>query len=152
MWPEVIPPSGGLIFLLFGLLAMGLSVLAYWLCRKGCSRADFALVGLVPFALLALAFAITDPRTAIVTLWPALVGSLVWVLVLMYMKPGSSAGDLPAWISAAALLVFIPFVLIGTFQGSGLNDAALMAAIWALLTLAVLPALEAAFSHLLAAK
>jgi len=147
-WPEVIPPNGGLILAVFALLALALAIGAYWLSRRVSQRADLALSGLVPFAVLALIFSSSEPRLAILPLWPVLIGAIGWLISLAVVKNTAWTTDLPALLAAVVLWLVIPALIFATFFGSGLNEAAMLAAVLALFILVELPAIEGALRRL----
>jgi hypothetical protein len=147
-WPEIIPPNGGLILAVFALLAMALAISAYWLSRRVSRRADLALSGLVPFAILALFFASSEPRLAIIPVWPVLIGAIGWLFSLAVFKHTAWTADLPAFLAAIVLWLVIPALIFGTFFGSGLNEAAILAAMLTLFILVELPAVESALRRL----
>jgi hypothetical protein len=147
-WPETIPPNGGLILAVFALLAMALAISAYWLSRRVSRRADLALSGLVPFAILALFFASSEPRLAIIPVWPVLIGAIGWLISLAVFKHTAWTADLPAFLAAIVLWLVVPALIFGTFFGSGLNEAAILAAVLTLFILVELPAVEGALRRL----
>jgi len=147
-WPEMVPPNGALILAVFALLALALAIVAYWLSRRVSRRADLALSGLVPFAVLALVFASSEPRLAIIPLWPVLIGAIGWLISLAFVKNTAWTVDLPALLAAVVLWLVIPALIFGTFFGSGLNEAATLAAVLALFILVELPAIEGALRRL----
>ena len=147
-WPEMIPPNGGLILAVFALLALALAISAYWLSRRVSRRADLALSGLVPFAILALFFASSEPRLAIIPLWPVLIGAIGWLISLAVFKNTVWTTDLSALIAAIVLWLVIPALIFGTFFGSGLNEIAILAAVLTLFILVELPAVEGALRRL----
>ncbi len=60
-WPEVIPPTGWLAAGLLALLVLGLCLGSYVLFQRWSGRANFSLVGLLPFSLAALVLAFAEP-------------------------------------------------------------------------------------------
>jgi len=147
-WPDVVPPNGGLILAVFALLALAFAISAYWLSRRVSRRADLALSGLVPFAVLALLFASSEPRLAIFPLWPVLIGAIGWLISLAVFKNTAWAVDLPALLAAMVLWLVIPALIFANFLGSGLDEAAMLAAVLTLFTFVELPAIEAALRRL----
>ncbi len=147
-WPETIPPNGGLILAVFALLALALATSAYWLSRGVSRRSDLALSGLLPFAVLALLFASSEPRLAILPIWPVLIGAIGWLISLAVVKDTAWTADLPALLAAVVLCLVIPARIFANFFGSGLNEAAMLAAVLALFMLVELPAIEGAFRRL----
>jgi hypothetical protein len=103
---------------------------------------------LVPFAVLALFFAISEPRLAILPVWPVLIGALSWLISLAVVKNTAWTTDLPALLAAVVLWLVIPALIFATFFGSGLNEAAMLAAVLALFILVELPAIEGALKRL----
>ena len=147
-WPEMIPPNGGFILAVFALLALALAIGAYWLSRRVSRRADLALSGLAPFAVLALLFASSEPRLAILPLWPVLIGAIGWLISPAVVKNTAWTADLPALLAAVVFWLVIPALIFGTFFGTGLNEAAMLAAVLVLFILVELPAIEGALRRL----
>ena len=141
-WPEVIPPDGEILFAVSGMLVLGLAIVVYLLARRWSSQADFSLIGLLPFFILALAFAIGVPQAAFVPTWPVLIASLCWVLAAAGRKSASWAVDLAALVAVVPLILFFMPTLVGTFMSDGTKSVAILAAVWALLLGAVLPVVD----------
>ncbi|HWH69441.1 MAG TPA: M20/M25/M40 family metallo-hydrolase, partial [Candidatus Sulfotelmatobacter sp.] len=142
-WPELIPPYGGLVFGVFGLLVLGLTVAVYVLARRRSGRPDFSLAGLVPFFVLAVAVAVGAPRGAYFSIWPVLAGSVVWI-VAAFMGGSRRAWtvDLAALLTAALLILFVLPLLPGVFMSDGFKSIMILAAVWALVLAIVLPAVD----------
>jgi hypothetical protein len=85
-WPEVIPPYGGLAPAVLDLLVLGLCSAGYILARRWSGRADFSLIGLLPFAILAMVLAAAEPRTAYAFIWPVITGSMGWIASMPWPK------------------------------------------------------------------
>lgn len=147
-WPEVIPPYGGLVVAAFDLLALGLATGGYHLARRWSARADFSLIGLVPFTIAAVALAVNVPRTAYAFSWPVLIGSLVWIVTVMAGRPQMTWPlDLAATLAAAPLVVmFLPF-LPGIVMADGMKSLAILAGVEVLVLGVVLPAIDGLFRH-----
>ena len=140
-WPEVIPPHGWLPVGLLGVLVLGLCVGGYILFRRWSSRADFSLVGLLPFAILAAVLAEAEPRTAYAFIWPVLIGSLSWVIVLR-LKPTKWSADAAALVTALPMLIIIAPFLPGVVMSDGMKSLNILAGIEAALLGVILPAID----------
>lgn len=142
-WPEVIPPYGGVYLLGCALLILGIARLVYEWVRRWAAPADFVLVGLALFLVLAVAFAIALPRASFMPLWPVLIGALAFLAVAAGGKERRS------WsLDLAFLVTAVPFVILvfpfipGVFTSDGTKSVAVSAAIWALLLFIVFPAID----------
>ncbi len=142
-WPEVIPPNGWLVAIATYLAALALTVLVYRLARRWSTTADFSLFGTTVFTVMAILLAIGAPHMAILFTWPALLGTLGWLLALAFIKTGR---DLPVEIGAllAALptVVFLlPFIPI-MFMSDGTKSASITPGILVLLLCVILPVVD----------
>jgi len=142
-WPEVIPPHGWLVAAVFATLVLGLAVGIYLLARRWSARENFSLVGLLPFAIPAVALAVAEPRTAYAFTWPVLIGSLVWIVAVLVGKTQRKwlldvAATLAALPLVAMLLVFLPAIVMS----DGMKSLAILAGIEALLLGMILPAVD----------
>ncbi len=142
-WPEVIPPNGWLAAALLGLLVLALAVAVYVLARRWSARADFSLMGSMPFAIAAVVLAVAEPRTAYAFTWPVLIASLVWIMAAIARKtPMAWSLDLAAMLAAAPLVVmFLPF-LPGIIMSDGMKSLNILAGIGALLLSVILPGID----------
>jgi hypothetical protein len=142
-WPEVIPPSGWLVVVIFDLLVLGLAVGVYLLARRWSRRTDFSLIGLLPFAIAAVLLAAAEPRTAYAFTWPVLIGALVWIMVMVVRGMQTKWSlDLAATLAAVPLVViFLPF-LPGIVMADGMKSLSILAPIEALLLGVMLPAVD----------
>jgi hypothetical protein len=148
-WPEVIPPNGGLYFIGFGLLVLGLTLLTYRLVRRWCGRPDLSLTALLPFPVAAVALAIAIPRTAYMPTWIVLVGSLAWIAVAVAGKTRRVWFiDLAALLEAVGFIVLLFPFLPGVFMSDGFKSITILAAFWVLILFATFPVFEGALTHL----
>lgn len=142
-WPEVIPPYGWLTAVVSWLLVLGLAVGSYILARRWSARADFSLVGLVPFAVVGVVLAFAEPRTAYAFTWPVLVSSLAWIAAVFAGKnqlkwPEDLAAALAAMLLIMMFLAFLP----GIVMADGMKSLEILAAIEVLLLSVILPAID----------
>ena len=79
-WPDTVPPDGAYFYLGFAALVLALSAGVYIAGRRITGRVNFALVGLGSAVVLSLALYVTEPRSQILALWPALIGSAAGAL------------------------------------------------------------------------
>lgn len=141
-WPEIVPPHAGWFLAGFALLSLAIAAGLYRLARRWGTRTDMALAALVPFALLAVLFALAEPRLALLPVWPVLLGSLAWLAFLGIARLRRASLDLPAWITAALSVVHWPAAFFTIFFSAGPNDLPLIMALWTALVFVLLPALE----------
>jgi hypothetical protein len=148
-WPEVIPPNGGLYFIGFGLLVLGLTLLLYRLVRRWCGRPDLSLTALLPFPVAAVALAVAIPRTAYMPTWIVLVGSLAWIAAAVTSKPHRRwSVELAALIEAVGFIVLLFPFLPGVFMSDGFKSITILAAFWVVILFATLPVIEGAIAHM----
>ncbi len=152
-WPEVIPPYGGLVVAGLDLLVLGLAVAGYILARRWSARADFSLIGLLPFAIVGPVLAFAEPRTAYAFIWPVLIGSLGWIAAtLAGRKQKSWLQDLAATLAALPLIaLLLPFVP-GVVMADGMKSLEILAGVEALLLGVILPAIDGLLVGTLAGK
>jgi hypothetical protein len=142
-WPEVIPPHGWYPVIAFYLLAFGLSLLGYTLARRRCGRVDYALVGLIPFLVPAIAFSIVTPRVAYAFIWPVLIGSLCWIAaVLAGQKYWNWSLDAASILAALPLLVLLLPFLPGVVMADGMKSLNILAGIEVLMLGVILPVID----------
>lgn len=142
-WPEVIPPYGGLVVAGLDLLVLGLAVTGYILARRWSARADFSLIGLLPFAIVGPVLAFAEPRTAYAFIWPVLIGSLGWIAATLAGRQQKSwLQDLAATLAALPLIaLLLPFVP-GVVMADGMKSLEILAGVEALLLGVILPAMD----------
>ena len=145
-WPEVIPPYGWQILILANLVVAVLTVVIYRLARRWSERANFSLVVLSIFLLLAVALAISTPQATIAPTWPVLVGSASWIVVAVVRRDGKGwPVDAGALLSAIPAVTFILPLVPGVFMGDGTKSVAITAGVWAILLGIILPAVDGLF-------
>jgi hypothetical protein len=142
-WPEVIPPYGSLVAAVFATLVLGLAVGGYSLARRWCARREFALAGLVPFIIPAVALAVAVPRAAYVFIWPVLIGSSGWIAaVAAGRKRMTWSVDMATTLAAVPLVILLLPFLPGVVMADGMKSLAILAGLEALLLGVVLPAVD----------
>ncbi len=144
--PEVIPPTGWLAAGLLALLVLGLCLGSYVLFQRWSGRANFSLVGLLPFSLAALVLAFAELRAADAFIWSALIGSLVWNLAAAlgpkeakWALEVSRAAGCPA-TDHLLLSPFLPGVVMPGWDERTLN---ILAGIEAFTLAGILPVVDA---------
>jgi hypothetical protein len=145
-WPEMVPPGSGYVFAAFLALGLGLALAAYLWARRSAQPMEISLMGLLPFVLIHLFLAAGQPRGAIIITWPALLGSLAWLLALVPAARGQHGPSWPAFLAAALFLVHLPALLLGDFMSEGLNSIGLLSLVWGLLLFVLLPGIEVAIT------
>jgi peptidase M28-like protein len=142
-WPEVIPPHGWFVAGVLGLLVLGLTVEGYLLARRWSTRADFSLIGLVPFSLAAVALAMAEPRGAYAFIWPMLTSSLIWIVAV---SVGSTKTKWSLdWVTTLAALPFVVLllpVLPGIIMSDGMKSLNILAGVEVALLVVMLPAID----------
>jgi hypothetical protein len=141
-WPEVIPPYGGLAAGMIDVIVLGLAVAGYVLARRWSARADFSLIGLVPFLIAAVALAISVPRTAYAFIWPVLIGSLGWIVAALVSKQMKWSQDVAATLAALPVVVLLLPFIPGVVMADGMKSLEILAAIEVLLLAVILPAID----------
>jgi len=142
-WPEVIPPYGGWIDIVFALLILGLAVGGYLIARRWSTRVDFSLAGLVPFLFLAMATAFAAPRGAYLFTWPVLISSLGWIVGFLAGKKRMSWSlDLVLTVAASTMIVFFLPFLPGVVMADGMKSLAILAGVEAMILGVTLPVLD----------
>ncbi len=146
-WPEVIPPYGGWVVLVLGLLVLALTVAGYSLVRRWCGRPDFSLAGLVPFAVAAIILSIVTPRAAYAFLWPVMLGSLGWITAGF-----AGRKNIPWSVGMATLLAALPLVILllpflpGVVMSDGMKSLNILAAFEVLMLCVFLPVVDGLLS------
>jgi hypothetical protein len=147
-WPEVIPPYGELAAGALALLVLGLATAGYILGRRWSLPADFSLIGLLFFAIPAVAVGATEPRAAYSFIWPVLIGSVGWLVVAAF---GSKQAR---WsLATGIMLVAVPIVLFvvpflpGVVMSDGMKSLNILAGVEAALLAVILPAVDGLLVH-----
>ena len=144
-YPEVIPPNGWWAVAGLDLLVMGICVAGYILTRRWARQMDVSLVGLVPFAAAGVIMSAAEPRAAYAFLWPALVGALSWIAVVVLGKQHSSwSVGLAAFVAALPLILLLLPAVPGIAMADGMKSLNILAGIEALLLAVILPAVDSA--------
>ncbi len=147
-WPEVIPPYAALADGILALLVLAIAIGGYLLARRWSARADFSLVGMLPFLPVAVALALTMPRAAYAFSWPVLIGSLAWIAAAAGgVKPATWAFDLVPLVAALPLIALLVPFLPGTIMADGMNSVAILAAVEALILGVLLPVVDGIFKR-----
>lgn len=142
-WPEVIPPHGWLILGLTNLVGLLLMIFAYRLARRWSSRADFSLLGMLVFGLVAVALAVGIPRAAIYPTWPVLSGAVAWIVGVVLYHQGKRWGlDLGALGAAIPTILYILPLVPGVFMGDGTKSVAITAGVFMIILGVVLPVVD----------
>ncbi len=142
-WPEVIPPYGGLAAGILAVVVLGLAFVGYILARRWSQPAEFSLIGLLPFAIFAVAVAAAEPRAACSFIWPVLIGSLGWVLaVALSRRQVNRSLTAGIMLTAISVVVFFAPFLPGVVMSDGMKSLNILAGIEAALLALVLPALD----------
>jgi len=141
-WPEVIPPNSGYALAGFALLVTGVTYLAYRLCRRRCSPAEFSIAGLLPFYLFSGAFSFLMPMMAYPFLWPALLGSSAWLFCALIQGNRTCRSAVPALIAALPLMVLLLPFIPGIVMADGMKSLEILGAVFALILFIVLPAVD----------
>jgi hypothetical protein len=142
-WPEVIPPNGWVAVAAFYLLALGLCILGYILARRWCGRLDYALAGLAPFLLPALALSAATPRAAYAFIWPVLIGSLGWIAATSAgRKHWNWSADVAAALAALTTLILILPLLPGVVMADGMKSLNILSGVEALMLAIILPVID----------
>ncbi len=141
-WPEVIPPGSGYAFAAFALLAAGIAYLAYRLCRRRCSPAEFSIAGLLPFYLSSGALSFLMPMTAYPFLWPALIGSSAWLVCVLIRGKRPCPPAIPASIAALPLMVLLLPLVPGIVMADGMKSLEILGAVLTLILFMVFPAVD----------
>jgi hypothetical protein len=142
-WPEVIPPYGGLAPAVLDLLVLGLCSAGYILARRWSGRADFSLIGLLPFAILALVLAAAEPRTAYAFIWPVIIGSMGWIAsIAAGRKYMDKSSDVAAVLAALPLVVLLLVFLPGIVMADGMKSLNILVGFEALMLGVILPAVD----------
>lgn len=143
-WPEVIPPNGGLVAGLLGLLVLGIALTVYTMARRWSSRFEFSIIWLMPFGILSVVLAKVEPRTAYAFSWPVMISSLIWIGTV-FIKTQNRKRYLNLITTSMAIpliLIFLPF-LPGIIMADGMKSLAILAVILSILLIgAILPAVE----------
>ena len=144
-WPDTVPPDGAYFYFGFAVLVLVLSAGVYMAARRIAGRVNFALVGLGSAVVLSLALYVAEPRSQILALWPALIGSAAWCGAVVLDRRHTRWTIELAMLAAAAVACFmlVP-ALVELFMEHGLNGVAKDAAIFALLLAFVLPVADLA--------
>lgn len=142
-WPEVIPPHAGLVDLIFAILILILFVYAYRFIRRWSSAHAFTLSGLFILWLPAMVTALSEPRATYLFVWPVLVGSFSWVIIILLGKQSKPwLIDVVFLLSAIpALILVLPF-LPGVVMADGMKSLSILAALWAILLSVILPVVD----------
>ena len=139
-WPEVIPPYGGVIDMVFALLIFGLAVVGYVFARRWSTRVDYALAGLAPFLLVAVATGFAFPRGAYIFTWPVMISSLGWIVGFFARRKSKRwSVDLALTGAATMMIVFILPFLPGIVMADGMKSLAILAGVEALILGVILP-------------
>ena len=141
-WPEVIPPRSGYAFAAFALLAAGIGYLAYRLCRRRCSSAEFSIAGMLPLYLCAGVLSFVKPMTAYPFLWPALIGSFAWLVCGLINRKRPCPPAIPATIAALPLIVLLLPLVPGVVMADGMKSLEVLGAVLTLILFMVFPALD----------
>jgi hypothetical protein len=142
-WPEVIPAHGWLVAGVLGFLVLGLTVVGYLLVRRWTGRADFFLIGLVPFTIAAVALATSVPSAAYAFIWPVLISSLIWITAITVRKsPTKWSLDLTTTIGAIPLVVMLLPSLPGIIMSDGMKSLNILAGAEVTLLAVILPAID----------
>ncbi len=141
-WPEVIPPYAGLAAGALALLVLGLAVVGYIIARRLSRPADFSLIGLLLFAIPAVALAAAEPRAAYTFIWPVLIGSVGWLVSAFGSKPAKWSLTTGMMLAAIPILVFFAPILPGIVMSDGMKSLNILAGVEAALLAVVLPALD----------
>ncbi|RPI33779.1 MAG: M28 family peptidase [Chloroflexota bacterium] len=152
-WPEIIPPNGGLAAAGLALLVLGVAVAGYFLARRWNGRADFSLAGLAPYAVPAVALAVSEPRTAYAFIWPVVIGSLGWIgAAVAGKKDAKWSQDFAITLAALPLVVILVPFLPGVVMSDGMKSLEILAVVEVLLLGVILPAVDGLFVRLPAQK
>jgi len=147
-WPEVIPPNGGWIDIIFALLVFGLAVGSYRLVRRWSKPVDYSLAGLIPLLIAAVATAFTAPRGAYLFTWPVLISSVGWIAGFIAMQRGLRwALEMSLVLSALMVTIFILPFLPGVVMADGMKSLAILAGVEALILGVVFPAIDRLLVH-----
>lgn len=147
-WPEVIPPYAGWIDLVLAIFILGLVMVGYLIARRWSSKADFSLVGLIPFLVTALVTAFAIPRAAYLFTWPVLISSLGWIIGLVAKRKGINWSlDLSLTLAATTMIVFILPFLPGVVMADGMKSLAILAGIEVLILGVIIPAVDMLLVH-----
>lgn len=142
-WPEVIPPYGWEILILTNLAALALMGVVYRLARRWSAPVSFSLFGLVIYLLLAVVFALADPRGAIIITWPVLIGAVSWIAALLLRRNGKEwAFDAGALLAAIPTMLYILPLVPATFMGDGTKSVAITAGVWVVMLAIMLPVVD----------
>ena len=142
-WPEVIPPHGGWVDLIFALLILVLAIVGYRLARRWSKPMDFSIAGLLPFLLAATATAFAAPRGSYLFTWPVLISLLGWIAAWVIGKKRTNRSlDLVLLVTASAFIIFILPFLPGVVMADGMKSLAILAGVEALILGVVLPAVD----------
>lgn len=142
-WPEVIPPFAGLVDLIFAILVLVLFIYIYNFIRRWSTPAAFSLTGLLILWLPAIATAISEPRASYLFLWPVLIGSFAWVIVLLLDKLNNPwVKDSTFLLSALPSVILILPYLPGIVMADGMKSLSILAAVWVILLAVILPVVD----------
>ncbi len=142
-WPEVIPPYGGLAAGALAILVLALAVVGYILARRWSWPADFSLIGLLSFAIPAVAVAAAEPRAAYTFIWPVLLGSVAWLVVAaLGSQREKRLVTTGIMLTAIPIAVFFAPLLPGIVMSDGMKSLNILAGIEVAVLAAILPALD----------
>ncbi len=142
-WPEVIPPHGGFAVSALAAVVLGLAIVGYRAARRWSRPTDFSVIGLLPFAIPAVAVAAAEPRAAYSFIWPVLVSSIGW-LVVEALGSKQEKWSLAAGVMLTAIsevVFFAPF-LPGVVMSDGMKSLNILAGVEVAVLAVVLPALD----------
>lgn len=128
---------------LSNLVVLILAVVVYFFARRWSSRANFSLVGLSIFLLLAVGVVITEPRGAIMFTWPVLIGSIAWIAAVALNKKGKKwLVDLCILFTVIPTILYILPLVPAIFMSDGTKSVAITAGVWVIILWILLPVVD----------
>jgi hypothetical protein len=141
-WPEVIPPNGLAAFAGLAILTTALGVFGYRLTRRISSPADFTLAVLMLMFMMSAAATFASPPAAYAFIWPVLIGSLAWLMILLIRPLRAWPHEISATLTALPLIVLLLPFIPGIVMADGTKSLAILGAVLIPILFSVLAAID----------